>query len=181
MLPPMDRHQWKKILSLFLAKNRFSLSLLPLPPPSPCSLPLCVCMCTCVWRLHILLLVPVMCGIERVWEGGNGGCGRCQWGWSSHSRWDADIQVYTWVLFTSCNLQQKQIFLMMQSSCLFFQKLLYKLVNTCTVQYGHTLSYRLTGYVSRCTHGCGRSTTDRQFYYCNGRPIELPRVRELLI
>lgn len=40
---------------------------------------------------------------------------------------------------------------------------------------------RLVGYVSRSTHGCGRSTTDRQFYYCNGRPIEHPRVSSICL
>jgi DNA mismatch repair ATPase MutL len=37
-------------------------------------------------------------------------------------------------------------------------------------------SFRLAGYVSRCAHGSGRSTVDRQYYYCNGRPFELPRL-----
>ena len=49
----------------------------------------------------------------------------------------------------------------------------------CRPEHGVSPFCRLAGYVSRCAHGSGRSTVDRQYYYCNGRPFELPRVREL--
>lgn len=54
-----------------------------------------------------------------------------------------------------------------------------KVFPVCDPKYGVSLFRRLVGYVSRCTHGCGRSAVDRQYYYCNGRPFELHRVREL--
>ncbi|CAI8006676.1 Mismatch repair endonuclease PMS2 [Geodia barretti] len=43
-------------------------------------------------------------------------------------------------------------------------------------EHGVSPFCRLAGYVSRCAHGSGRSTVDRQYYYCNGRPFELPRL-----
>ena len=35
---------------------------------------------------------------------------------------------------------------------------------------------RITGYISKCTHGFGRSTTDRQFFSFNGRPCDHAKV-----
>lgn len=32
------------------------------------------------------------------------------------------------------------------------------------------LPFQFKGYVSKCSHGCGRSSSDRQFYYINSRP-----------
>ena len=36
--------------------------------------------------------------------------------------------------------------------------------------------FHLTGFVSRCDHGAGRSTTDRQYTFINKRPCDLPKV-----
>lgn len=32
--------------------------------------------------------------------------------------------------------------------------------------------YELDGHISSCAHGSGRSSTDRQFYYINSRPVD---------
>ena len=44
------------------------------------------------------------------------------------------------------------------------------LVSMCTV----------SGYISCASAGSGRSTSDRQFLYVNGRPVDLPRVAKTL-
>lgn len=36
--------------------------------------------------------------------------------------------------------------------------------------------FKLEGYISSCAHGCGRSGSDRQFFYINSRPIDNPKV-----
>ncbi|XP_073968563.1 mismatch repair endonuclease PMS2 isoform X2 [Rhodnius prolixus] len=36
--------------------------------------------------------------------------------------------------------------------------------------------FNLSGYISSCAHGMGRSTTDRQFYFINSRPCEPTKV-----
>ncbi|GBN75191.1 Mismatch repair endonuclease PMS2 [Araneus ventricosus] len=41
-------------------------------------------------------------------------------------------------------------------------------------------TFKLEGYVSNSTHGEGRSSTDRQFYFINGRPCDLPKVSKLI-
>lgn len=37
-----------------------------------------------------------------------------------------------------------------------------------------------TGFISSCAHGCGRSSTDRQFYYINSRPCEPNKIIKLI-
>lgn len=37
------------------------------------------------------------------------------------------------------------------------------------------------GLISKFAVGCGRTGTDRQFFYINGRPCNLSKVRALLI
>ena len=34
--------------------------------------------------------------------------------------------------------------------------------------------------VSRAGRGCGRAAGDRQFFYLNGRPVDVPRATRLL-
>ncbi|XP_055946183.1 mismatch repair endonuclease PMS2-like isoform X1 [Argiope bruennichi] len=41
-------------------------------------------------------------------------------------------------------------------------------------------TFRLEGYISNSIHGEGRSSTDRQFYFINGRPCDLPKVSKLI-
>jgi DNA mismatch repair protein PMS2 len=36
--------------------------------------------------------------------------------------------------------------------------------------------FRLSGYISRCNHGYGRSSTDRQFFFINKRPCDHSKV-----
>lgn len=36
------------------------------------------------------------------------------------------------------------------------------------------------GFISSCAHGCGRSSTDRQFFYINNRPCEPTKVIKLI-
>ncbi|GFV00702.1 mismatch repair endonuclease PMS2 [Trichonephila clavipes] len=41
-------------------------------------------------------------------------------------------------------------------------------------------AFKLEGYISNSNHGEGRSSTDRQFYFINGRPCDLPKVSRLI-
>jgi DNA mismatch repair protein PMS2 len=41
-------------------------------------------------------------------------------------------------------------------------------------------SATIAGYVSKCGLGVGRSDSDRQFWYINGRPVDLPRFTKVL-
>ncbi|KAF4519896.1 hypothetical protein B566_EDAN008272 [Ephemera danica] len=43
-----------------------------------------------------------------------------------------------------------------------------------------TPKFLVKGYVSSCSHGCGRSAPDKQFFFLNGRPCELPKVQKLV-
>ena len=45
-----------------------------------------------------------------------------------------------------------------------------QLLGTCTA----------AGFVSSPAAGCGRSSSDRQYFYVNGRPVDLPRVSKTL-
>jgi len=38
----------------------------------------------------------------------------------------------------------------------------------------------LQGFVSKAAPGCGRGAGDRQFFYINGRPVDLPKVSKVL-
>ncbi|NWU95485.1 PMS2 endonuclease, partial [Upupa epops] len=40
--------------------------------------------------------------------------------------------------------------------------------------------YSITGFISRCDHGVGRSTTDRQFFFVNQRPCDPAKVVKLV-
>uniref|UniRef100_A0A670KFQ4 Mismatch repair endonuclease PMS2 n=1 Tax=Podarcis muralis TaxID=64176 RepID=A0A670KFQ4_PODMU len=40
--------------------------------------------------------------------------------------------------------------------------------------------YTITGFVSRCDHGVGRSTTDRQFFFINQRPCDPGKVSKVV-
>ncbi|NXG59970.1 PMS2 endonuclease, partial [Hemiprocne comata] len=40
--------------------------------------------------------------------------------------------------------------------------------------------YSISGFISRCDHGVGRSTTDRQFFFINQRPCDSPKVVKLV-
>jgi DNA mismatch repair protein PMS2 len=39
---------------------------------------------------------------------------------------------------------------------------------------------RLKGFVSKAAAGCGRASGDRQFFFLNGRPVELGRMAKLI-
>ncbi|GIX91555.1 mismatch repair endonuclease PMS2 [Caerostris darwini] len=41
-------------------------------------------------------------------------------------------------------------------------------------------TFKLEGFISKSTHGEGRSSSDRQFYFINGRPCDLPKVSKLI-
>ncbi|MEE6522566.1 hypothetical protein FKM82_021170, partial [Ascaphus truei] len=43
----------------------------------------------------------------------------------------------------------------------------------------HSL-YNITGYISRCDHGVGRSSTDRQFFFINQRPCDPAKVSKMV-
>ncbi|XP_062999127.1 mismatch repair endonuclease PMS2 [Elgaria multicarinata webbii] len=43
-----------------------------------------------------------------------------------------------------------------------------------------TKLYTITGFVSRCDHGVGRSTTDRQFFFINQRPCDPSKVSKVV-
>ena len=40
--------------------------------------------------------------------------------------------------------------------------------------------YTLTGFISSCEHGKGRTTPDRQFFYINNRPCDMPKVSKVV-
>ena len=40
--------------------------------------------------------------------------------------------------------------------------------------------YTLAGFISSCEHGKGRTTPDRQFFYINNRPCDMPKVSKLV-
>ncbi|XP_077131033.1 mismatch repair endonuclease PMS2 [Ranitomeya variabilis] len=40
--------------------------------------------------------------------------------------------------------------------------------------------YNITGYISQCDHGVGRSATDRQFYFINQRPCDPAKVIKIV-
>ncbi|NXS10546.1 PMS2 endonuclease, partial [Neodrepanis coruscans] len=40
--------------------------------------------------------------------------------------------------------------------------------------------YRISGFISRCDHGVGRSTTDRQFFFINQRPCDPAKVVKIV-
>lgn len=41
-------------------------------------------------------------------------------------------------------------------------------------------SVKVEGFVSKPGAGCGRASGDRQFFYVNGRPVDLPKISRLL-
>ncbi|CAJ0944475.1 unnamed protein product, partial [Mesorhabditis belari] len=44
----------------------------------------------------------------------------------------------------------------------------------------HVDFIKISGYISSCAHGNGRSSTDRQFIYANRRPVDLPKVSRVI-
>ncbi|XP_073399173.1 mismatch repair endonuclease PMS2 [Dendrobates tinctorius] len=50
-------------------------------------------------------------------------------------------------------------------------------LNPADVQGGF---YNITGYISQCDHGVGRSATDRQFYFINQRPCDPAKVIKIV-
>ncbi|KAK3288153.1 MutL mismatch-repair protein pms1, partial [Cymbomonas tetramitiformis] len=42
------------------------------------------------------------------------------------------------------------------------------------------LGCHVSGYLSKATAGCGRASGDRQFFFLNGRPVDLPKVGKLM-
>merc|ERR1711965_1065823 len=45
---------------------------------------------------------------------------------------------------------------------------------------GGSVTLRLKGYVSKAAAGCARTSTDRQFFFLNGRPVDLPKATRVL-
>ena len=44
-----------------------------------------------------------------------------------------------------------------------------------------TESVEVVGYISKCAHGEGRSSSDRQFFYVNSRPCIQPKVLQAFV
>jgi len=44
----------------------------------------------------------------------------------------------------------------------------------------YSTMFKMNGYISSVRHGCGRSTTDRQFYFINKRPCDFPKLSRLV-
>ncbi|XP_071963047.1 mismatch repair endonuclease PMS2-like isoform X2 [Antedon mediterranea] len=40
--------------------------------------------------------------------------------------------------------------------------------------------FSISGYISSCEHGSGRSSTDRQYYFINSRPCDFPKVSKIV-
>ena len=47
-------------------------------------------------------------------------------------------------------------------------------------ELGSSTGCRVVGFVSKVDPGCGRAGTDRQFFYVNGRPVDLPKMSKAL-
>ena len=47
-------------------------------------------------------------------------------------------------------------------------------------ELGSSTGCRVVGFVSKVDPGCGRVGTDRQFFYANGRPVDLPKMSKAL-
>jgi hypothetical protein len=45
---------------------------------------------------------------------------------------------------------------------------------------GAGIERRVSGFVSKAGEGVGRSDNDRQFFFLNGRPVNLPRITKLV-
>ncbi|CAG2103946.1 unnamed protein product [Medioppia subpectinata] len=45
---------------------------------------------------------------------------------------------------------------------------------------GSQPSLRITGFISKCDSGCGRRTTDRQYYYVNRRPCDMKKLQKFV-
>lgn len=39
-----------------------------------------------------------------------------------------------------------------------------------------TNTFNLNGFISSCAHGCGRTSSDRQFFFINSRPVDCQKV-----
>ena len=44
------------------------------------------------------------------------------------------------------------------------------------VELGGNTNCRVVGFISKPEPGCGRAGADRQFYYVNGRPVDVPKI-----
>ena len=40
--------------------------------------------------------------------------------------------------------------------------------------------FRVSGLISTCNHGQGRSSNDRQFYFVNGRPVDPNKLMKVI-
>lgn len=56
----------------------------------------------------------------------------------------------------------------------------FTLINLCYI-FPFVVLSRLEGYISNSNHGEGRSSTDRQFFFINGRPCDLPKVLQIYL
>lgn len=45
---------------------------------------------------------------------------------------------------------------------------------------GDPIPFTFEGYISKCSHGSGRSSSDRQFYYINSRPCEPTKLAKIV-
>ena len=55
-----------------------------------------------------------------------------------------------------------------------------KLLGELTPILGSGDGYSLSGFISRPRAGDGRRSGDRQYVYCNGRPVDFPKLSRLL-
>lgn len=47
---------------------------------------------------------------------------------------------------------------------------------TQVTETGKQTSFLLVGFMSKVGEGVGRSDNDRQFVFCNGRPVDMPKI-----
>lgn len=47
--------------------------------------------------------------------------------------------------------------------------------DVCSPTVSAAFKYHINGYISKANIGVGRSDNDRQFLFCNGRPVDLPK------
>ena len=48
------------------------------------------------------------------------------------------------------------------------------------LELGGTTGCKVVGFISKAQSGCGRAGSDRQFYFVNGRPVDLPKVAKVV-
>lgn len=80
----------------------------------------------------------------------------------------------------ACIFTSKQAFNLLEFSKQWPSKEIIEEFSLSTLDLELYDSFKIEGYISNCEHGEGRSSSDRQFFYINGRPCDLQKVSKLM-